>query len=88
MGRAARKQDFDIKAGNLWETEKVIEHFGEAVKVLRMSMLLIPDTLARQAGLSEPQRQVITSSIDAMLNDLSSALIDKFNGDEVDDDEV
>lgn len=53
-----------------------------------MSMLLIPDTLARQAGLSEPQRQVITSSIDAMLNDLSSALIDKFNGDEVDDDEV
>ncbi|MCO9782241.1 hypothetical protein KU393_25015, partial [Salmonella enterica subsp. enterica serovar Mbandaka] len=42
-----------------WETEKVIEHFGEAVKVLRMSMLLIPDTLARQAGLSEPQRQVI-----------------------------
>ncbi|ECV8069594.1 hypothetical protein ABQ22_24835, partial [Salmonella enterica subsp. enterica serovar Typhimurium] len=34
------KQDFDIKAGNLWETEKVIEHFGEAVKVLRMSMLL------------------------------------------------
>ncbi|ECA9746877.1 DUF1441 family protein [Salmonella enterica subsp. enterica serovar Haduna] len=82
------KQDFDIKAGNLWETEKVIEHFGEAVKVLRMSMLLIPDTLARQAGLSEPQRQVITSSIDAMLNDLSSALIEKFNGDEVDDDEV
>lgn len=83
------KQDFDIKAGNLWETEQVVEHFGEAVKLLRMSMLLIPDTLARQAGLTEAQRNVVQSSVDGMLNDLAVALIDKFKKDDkVDDDEV
>jgi hypothetical protein len=83
------KQDFDIKAGNLWETEQVVEHFGEAVKLLRMSMLLIPDTLARQAGLTEAQRNVVQSSVDGMLNDLAVALIDKFKKDDkVGDDEV
>jgi hypothetical protein len=76
-------------AGNLWETEQVVEHFGEAVKLLRMSMLLIPDTLARQAGLTEAQRNVVQSSVDGMLNDLAVALIDKFKKDDkVGDDEV
>lgn len=80
------KQEFDIKAGNLWATEEVIEKFGDAVKTLRMGMLLIPDTLARQAGLTEAQRTVVQASVDSMLNDLSNALIEKFV--EVDDDEV
>lgn len=85
------KQDFDIKAGNLWDTETVIEYFGEAIKVLRMSMLLIPDTLSRTAGLSEAQRNAVQSGVDGMLNDLSSSLIDRFTeieAEKVDDDEV
>jgi hypothetical protein len=41
-------------------------------------MLLITDTLARQAGLTEAQRNVVQSSVDGMLNDLAVALIDKF----------
>lgn len=84
------KQDFDIKAGNLWETEKVVEKFGDAVKTLRMSMLLIPDTLTRTAGLNESQRNAVQSSIDGILNDLATALVDQFRKDEseVDDDEV
>lgn len=83
------KQDFDIKAGNLWETEQIISHFGEAVKILRMSLLLIPDTLARQAGLTEAQRSATQSAIDGILNDLTDALVDRFKEDkEADDDEV
>lgn len=83
------KQEFDIKAGNLWSTEQVIEKFGDAVKVLRMGMLLIPDTLARQAGLTEAQRTVVQSSVDSMLTDLANALIKSFEEDtEDDDDEV
>ncbi|AFB84024.1 terminase small subunit [Hafnia phage Enc34] len=83
------KQDFDIKAGNLWETEDIISHFGEAVKILRMSLLLIPDTLARQAGLTEAQRSATQSAIDGILNDLTDALVDRFKEDkEADDDEV
>lgn len=83
------KQDFDIKAGNLWETEDIISHFGDAVKILRMSLLLIPDTLARQAGLTEAQRSATQSAIDGILNDLTDALVDRFKEDkEADDDEV
>lgn len=80
------KQDFDIKAGNLWETEKVIELMGEALKTLRMAMLLIPDTVARQAGLSESQRKVVQECVDSTLNDLANLLVKRFEGD--DDDEV
>lgn len=81
------KQEFDIKAGNLWSTEQVIERFGEAVKTLRMGMLLIPDTLARQAGLTEAQRTVVQSSVDGMLSDLSRSLIEAFAEDETEDDD-
>lgn len=80
------KQEYDIKAGNLWATETVVDLFAEAVKTLRMSMLLIPDTLSRQAGLDEAQRQAVTSYIDGTLNDLADLLIKRFEGDE--DDEV
>lgn len=82
------KQEFDLRAGNLWPTEKVVEAFGEAVKTLRMSLLLVPDTLSRQAGLSESQRNVVQASIDSTLNDLARLLEERFASDEDDDDEV
>jgi hypothetical protein len=80
------KQEFDLRAGNLWPTEDVVNVFGEAVKTLRMSLLLIPDTLSRQAGLSEAQRNVVQSAIDSTLNDLAKTLEERFA--EVDEDEV
>lgn len=82
------KQEFDLRAGNLWPTEKVVEAFGEAVKTLRMSLLLVPDTLSRQAGLSESQRNVVQASIDSTLNDLARLLEERFASDEDGDDEV
>lgn len=75
------KQEFDLRAGNLWPTEKVVEAFGEAVKTLRMSLLLVPDTLSRQAGLSESQRNVVQASIDSTLNDLARLLEERFASD-------
>lgn len=84
-GQRAR-QEYDIKAGNLWSTDAVIETFGEALKTLRMGLLLIPDTLSRQADLDETQRNVVQSTIDSVLNDLAKSLETRFV--EVDDDEV
>lgn len=76
------KQEYDIRAGNLWPTDTVIDLFGQAIKTLRMTMLLVPDTLARQAGLTEEQRQVVQSCIDGALNDLADNLSGRFEGDE------
>lgn len=80
------KQDFDIRAGNLWSTEEVVAKFGEALKTLRMSLLLIPDTLTRQTGLDERQRNALQAAIDGTLNDLADSLENRFAED--DDDEV
>ena len=80
------KQEYDLRAGNLWPTEDVVSVFGEAVKTLRMSLLLIPDTLSRQVGLTEAQRNVVQSSVDSILDDLANTLERRFAEEE--DDEV
>ena len=80
------KQEYDLRAGNLWPTEDVVSVFGEAIKTLRMSLLLIPDTLSRQVGLTEAQRNVVQSSVDSILDDLANTLEKRFAEEE--DDEV
>lgn len=82
------KQEYDIKAGNLWSTEQIVSAFGEAVKTLRMGLLLVPDTLTRQAGLTESQRNVVQEGVDSALNDLAKSLENCFQEPEQDDDEV
>lgn len=64
--------------GDLWETDKVIEVMGEAFKQLRMSMLLMGDTVEREIMFSHEQRDKMRLIIDGALNDLADSLITKF----------
>lgn len=72
------KQDYELRAGDLWPTAKVVESVGELFKLVRMSALLATDTLERQVELSESQRAIVKNLMDGMLNDLHRAVQEKF----------
>jgi hypothetical protein len=72
------KQDYELRAGDLWPTAKVVESVGELVKLVRMSALLTTDTLERQVELTEKQRNIVKNLMDSMLNDLYLAVQEKF----------
>lgn len=73
------KQEFDLKAGNLWPTEKVVTEAGELFKLFKMSLLLMVDTVERQVELTEEQRNIIKRMADGTLLDLHRAVVEKFS---------
>lgn len=74
------RQDFEKAAGDLWETDKVIELMGEAFKTLRMTMLLAGDTVEREMTLTVEQRDRLRTIFDGALEDLADALVNRFSG--------
>lgn len=73
------KQDYLLKAGDLWPTAKVVSEVGELMKLVKMSAQLMSDAVERQTELSDRQRAIIKSLTDGMLDDLSKAVIKKFS---------
>lgn len=76
------KQEYELKAGNLWPTEKVVSEVGELFKLVKMSALLAMDTVERQVELTEEQRSIIKRLMDGMLIDLHRTITDKFSSKE------
>lgn len=72
------KQKFEENEGDLWRTDKVIEHYSETFKTMRMSILLMLDRLERDTDVTERQRIFFRSLIDGVLSDLHDNLIEKF----------
>lgn len=77
VGEKAR-QDVMLKAGDLWPTGKVIQHVGELLKLVKMTMQLMGDAVERQTELTDRQRGIIKALCDGMLTDLRKAVIEKF----------
>lgn len=88
------KQEYDKAAGNLWDTDKVIEVMGEAFKLLRMSILLAGDTVERELAFTTEQREKLRVIMDGALQDCADRLINRFGPEArkeqetVDDDEI
>lgn len=91
-GGMRAKQEYDKAAGNLWETDKVIEVMGEAFKLLRMAILLAGDTVEREMVFSTEQREKLRTIMDGALNDCANRLVSNFKKDAVkeqtDDDDI
>lgn len=73
------RQEYELKAGNLWPTERVVSEVGELFKLVKMSALLTCDTVERQVELSEEQRKIINDIMHGMLRDLNKTIIEKFS---------
>lgn len=76
-GQNARLK-FEEEQGDLWRTERVLEHYATAFKTLRTEILLMADSLDRQAELSDKQRALIRKATDGLLKNLRTSLIEQF----------
>ena len=90
-GKKAR-QDYELREGNLWETEQVQEKVSAMLKDIRMTILLFRDGLSRDTVLTDEQHNKLQLMIDGLLNDMAGNLAKMFNGrvdeQEADDDEI
>jgi Protein of unknown function (DUF1441) len=89
------KQDYLLKAGDLWPTQKVVEKVGELMKLVAMSTRLFKDAVDRNTELTDRQKSVIQSLSDGMLADLHKKVAENFSKPEgvdvelsVDDDDL
>lgn len=71
-----RRQKFMQEAGDLWKTSDVLDVLTEVFKTVRVSAMLMADSVARETQLNPRQRTIISELADAMLDDLRERLID------------
>jgi len=76
-GQRAR-QIYEENAGDLWRTSEVVEGFAEAFKTLRMSLLLMADSVDREAGLTDAQRKIVKRQIDGAIDELRLTMVERF----------
>ncbi len=62
-----KRQRVELKAGDLWETEQVIDVFGDLAKRIKSTVMLWTDQLERSERLTSDQREYFTRQCDALL---------------------
>jgi len=72
------RQEYELRAGQLWPTEKVVAEVGELMKIVKMSSLLMLDAVERQTELNDRQREIIRSLTHGMLDDLVKRIEERF----------
>ena len=65
---------WEREAGDLWETEDVLEALGAVFKLVKSSAQLWPDTVAEMIGLSDEQRIALLDQIDVLLNEIHTSI--------------
>jgi len=73
------KQDYEVKARDLWPTTEVIEKVGSLLKLVKMSAQLMSDGVERQVELTDRQRSIIKDLTNGMLEDLQKSIVEKFS---------
>jgi hypothetical protein len=84
---AIQKQFWDAQNGrlkfmedakHLWHTARVQHAVGELFKLIRQRVQLLADTVERQAGLTDEQRQILEGISDGLLEDLYHEVREQF----------
>ncbi|TXH16412.1 MAG: DUF1441 family protein [Hyphomicrobiaceae bacterium] len=70
-----RRQKFMQDAGDLWKTIDVLDMLAEVFKTVRMTMMLMADSVARETELSNRQREIVSALADSMLEELREKLV-------------
>jgi hypothetical protein len=72
------KLTYEERKGELWDTRKIIELAGDVFKTMRLSLILLPDTLEREGQLNAAQRLIIERLVDELLDALRRKLVSGF----------
>jgi hypothetical protein len=70
------KLTFEERTGELWSSKTVIDLAGDVFKTMRLSLMLLADTLEREADLNPAQRLIIERLVDELLDALRRKLVD------------
>lgn len=73
------RQAYELTDGDLWPTVDVVAALADVFKSLRMSLLLMGDTLERETAFTELQRNKLQALIDATLESARAELIRTFS---------
>lgn len=69
---------FEEMNADLWRTPDVVRLISVLFNTIRMMLLLLPDTIEREAGLSKEQKAVVRRVIDGSIMDNRQTLVKKF----------
>lgn len=70
-----KRQDWELNAGELWKTEKVVETLSDTFKLIKTSVMLFADTVEQEHGLSEAQRDTLAKMCDGLMDDIHNSLV-------------
>lgn len=73
------RQEYQLKAGDLWPTAKIVEKVGGLMKLVKMSVRLQADAVDRQAELTDRQRKLVKTLGDGMLEELYRTVKEMFS---------
>lgn len=71
---------YEEMIGDLWRTSRVVRLISVLFNSVRMALLLLPDTLEREAGLSREQRAVVRRVVDGAIIEGRKAIMKEFEG--------
>lgn len=72
------KQDYELRAGALWPTDRVVAEVGEMVKSIKMELDLTIDAIERQSEMTEKQRQLAQNIINGAKSNMLKRLQERF----------
>lgn len=70
---------FEESNGDLWRTPDVVRLISELFNASRMMLLLLPDTIEREAGLGREQKAVVRRVVDGSISDGRNNLVKRFS---------
>ena len=71
-----KQQMWDLRAGNLWRTEDVLDVFGDVFQTIKNTMQLFPENLAENTDLSDDQRARLIEMVDALQGEIHAKLVE------------
>lgn len=71
------RQKFEENAGELWRTEKVREVLGSMFQTLKFTIQLWGDTIEREHGITDEQRETILRMSDRLQQDIYDQLVER-----------
>lgn len=72
------RQNFELRAGQLWRTSEVIEKVGEIFKLVSMTAKLAADNIERNTVLTDQQRKAVNQILQQMCVDLQTRITRDF----------
>lgn len=74
------RASYEEMIGDLWRTSRVVRLISVLFNSVRMILLLLPDTIEREAGLSREQKAVVRRVVEGALVEGRKSIMKEFEG--------